>query len=361
MPAIMALFLGLSNLFILGIAAYAAVLNASYPEFAYFTVQEDEFLEWATFWGFAIASVVFFLSANNQHENERRIPWFLVGVGLFCLVVAMEEISWGQRLLGYRPPVYFLEENFQQELNFHNVIATDFRKLALMIIIIGYGVILPIVALVRPVGELLGKIGVVAPSAWLAPSFVLIAGIYQTYPWPFSGEWVEAMLAAGFLATALESSNPTRATLRGCVAVMIVIVLSTGNVWLGRIQSGADIEKVAIAEAELDALQRDFLGGKVKTRCNRHKRLYTFMVEYEQPYLRAGEFAALQQKGMPAERADYLLDPWNSPYWLRDRCTRNGERKRVVYVYSFGPNRRRDSTQFEIGGDDVGAFILDTR
>lgn len=357
----MAWFLGLSNLFILGVAAYAAFLNASYPEFAYFTVQEDEFLEWATFWSFALASVVFFLSANRQYKSERRIPWFLAGVGLFCLVVAMEEISWGQRLLGYRPPVYFLEENFQQELNFHNVIATDFRKLALKIIIIGYGVILPIVALVGPVGELLRKIAVVAPSGWLVPSFALIAWIYQTYPWPYSGEWVEAMLAAGFLAAALESGNPTRVTLRGGLAVMMVIVLSTANVWLGRIQSGADIEKVQIAEAELDALQRDFLSGKVKTRCNRHKRLYTFMVEYRQPYLRAGEFAALQQNGMPTERAAYLLDPWNSPYWLRDRCTRNAERKRVVYVYSFGPNRKRDSTAFEIGGDDVGVFVLDTR
>ena len=69
-----------------------------------------------------------------------------------------------------------------------------------------------------------------------------------------------------------------------------------------------------------------------------------------------GRFVALTDRGLPEERAAYFLDPWNSPYWIRDRCERREER-RSVFVYSFGPNRVRDSTRFEIREDDVGAYL----
>ena len=57
-------------------------------------------------------------------------------------------------------------------------------------------------------------------------------------------------------------------------------------------------------------------------------------------------------------RAGYLLDPWNSPYWIRHKCPQGGGRRRAVFVYSFGPNRRRDSTAWEIRGDDLGVTIV---
>lgn len=355
-------FLALANVFTIGIAAYAAILNTWYPDFAYFTVQEDEYLEWATFWGFALASFAFVVAAKRQYLDARRIPWFLAGVGLFCLVVAMEEISWGQRLLGYRPPAYFLAENFQQELNFHNLIDTSYRMLALKVVIIGYGFVFPILLAVRPrLRRLLGKWSIVAPSVWLVPSFALMGWIYESYPWRFSGEWVEAMLAAGFLAAGLHAGKSPRMLKNGAIALVALIPLTAGSVSIGRIQRASDADAVRTAEVELEALRRDFQSGMVQTRCNRHKRLYTFMVQYEQDHLLEGEFAALQAQGLPEERASFLIDPWNSPYWIRDRCTRDGARARVVYVYSFGPNRKRESTEFEIRGDDVGSIIIDTR
>ncbi len=35
----------------------------------------------------------------------------------------------------------------------------------------------------------------------------------------------------------------------------------------------------------------------------------------------------------------------------------HGDRERMTYLYSFGPNRRRDSTKREIGGDDIAILI----
>ena len=132
-----------------------------------------------------------------------RLPWFYSGLVLFCFVVAMEEISWGQRLLGYRPPVYFLEQNFQQESNLHNIIATDYRKLALSATITGYGVLLPLLALIRTSRSFLERVGIVAPPLGLLP---LLAGtflIQVIYPFGHSGEWVELMLGTGVLFTLL--------------------------------------------------------------------------------------------------------------------------------------------------------------
>ena len=67
-----------------------------------------------------------------------------------------------------------------------------------------------------------------------------------------------------------------------------------------------------------------------------------------------GVFARLKVQGLPEVRADFFIDPWNSPYWIRHKCK---DKRRRVFVYSFGPNRRRDSTAWEILGDDIGAMI----
>jgi hypothetical protein len=104
-------------------------------------------------------------------------------------------------------------------------------------------------------------------------------------------------------------------------------------------------------EAEVEALMRDIAGPNVRTRCGLHKRLYTFVRDYEQPYLLSGEFAQGLRAAGENDRADYLLDPWNSPYWLRHKCRKG---RVAVFVYSLGPNRQRDSSEWEIRGDDIG-------
>jgi hypothetical protein len=118
------------------------------------------------------------------------------------------------------------------------------------------------------------------------------------------------------------------------------------------------------AQTEAAALKRDFLfmasqnGGRSRTRCGVHKRVYSFVEKYDTDYLYEGVFAALTAQGLPQDRADFFLDPWNSPYWIRDECDRRAGR-RVIFVYSFGPNRARDSTDWAIGGDDIGATIFE--
>src|SRR5688572_16915438 len=92
------------------------VLAAAYRSEARYEslMQEDRFLEWLTAVLFAIAGVV---RLRTAIINRR---WFDGLVALFCLFVAGEEFSWGQRLLGYTPPDWFLAHNIQQEATLHN-------------------------------------------------------------------------------------------------------------------------------------------------------------------------------------------------------------------------------------------------
>ncbi len=355
-----------ANVLILVILVVARILYNASSDLYYLAVQEDEYLEWATFWAFIVAAAVAVFASVRQWRNVRQLPWFLVGVGLFCFVVAMEEISWGQRVFGYRPPAYFLEENFQQELNFHNVMATDLRMLGFKLITLGYGVVLPILAMIPALRGILTRLVVVAPPWLLIPSFLISYLVYEERPWSFTGEWIEMMLGLGFLFAAIDGlqrfgsaaqRKRPRAMVLVAVTTLIVLGLAAVNTAITRSQRDVDPVLLENVNAELEALRRDWLaGGKIRSRCNVHKRIFTYMVQRDHDDLLEGEFAALTARGLPQERADFFLDPWNYPYWIRDRCN-DDKSRRIVIVYSFGPNRIRDSTRWEVLGDDIAVFI----
>jgi hypothetical protein len=355
----------ITNLSILLMFVVAALLNEYSEALYYLSVQEDELLEWATFWGFMVAAAIYFCSAYRQFKTEQfkfslQMPWFVFGLGLFCLLVAMEEISWGQRLLGYRAPDYFLEQNFQQELNLHNIMDTSFRKLVMKIILLGYGVVLSVVSLWKPVGNILARIGIVAPSPVLIVSFLAMYITYTWYPWSHTGEWVELAMAFGFAYAALFHRAFESSIIRNVLIVFAATWALAGvTVGVVRFVHAADPERLAMARQEIEALQNDFTSGRVHTRCGIHKRLYTFVIEYQQAYLLKGEFSQLLESSGNDVRAEYLLDPWNSAYWIRHKC-RNG--REAKFVYSFGPDRKRDSNDWEIGnadagGDDIGVYM----
>jgi hypothetical protein len=350
-----------ANVLVLAWIVYAAALQLFSPDFYYMSVQEDEYLEWATFWAFIGAAVFQIGLARRQYKAGTTIPWFAFGLALFCIFVAMEEISWGQRLLAYQPPEYFLRENFQQEPNIHNVFDTSLRKLALQVVIGGYGIVLPVLARLGGSGPLLTKLGVTAPPLSLIPAFAGTLLLYIIYPWSFSGEIVELMLGTGFLVAA-ETAKPRSApVLVGmCTAVLI---LGTATSMSARVRKSSDEAYLKLARTEVEALAGDFLDGarpelgNYITRCNLHKRVYTYVEKYRQHFLAHGRFSELKAQGLSEDRAAYFLDPWNAPYWIRDKC--NDETgQRSIFVYSFGPNHRRDSNDFELRADDVGMYIL---
>ena len=284
----------------------------------------------------------------------------MAGLALFCFAVAMEEISWGQRLLGYKAPTYFLEQNYQQEFNIHNVVETLARKRIMQVVLLGWGVILSVGSLWAPVGRVLSRFRIVVPPAILAVSFFTILVVFTWYPLYHTGEWVELSMAYVFMFVAL--SSRVSASGRKSDAGIGTVLLAVAGMWILAAATYTaicylhhdDPERIQTARNELDALGQDFNSRQLETSCGVHMRLYTFAGEDEQSYLTKGEFSRLVQGNGEIARAAYLLDPWNSSYWIRHHCS---EGREVRFVYSFGPNRRRESTEWQSGGDDVVFFI----
>ena len=74
-----------SNLLLLGVFAYAAIIEPTSSDFYYRSVQEDEYIEWASFWAFVVAGGLFILGTLGQRRsfgpNRRRdsTPWEIGG------------------------------------------------------------------------------------------------------------------------------------------------------------------------------------------------------------------------------------------------------------------------------------------
>jgi len=158
-----------------------------------------------------------------------------------------------------------------------------------------------------------------------------------------------------FIAARITHS-PGTCTASHYFAFVAVIGLGLLSAAVTRAERDAHPANMQAVQTEVEAISRDFESGLARSSCNLHKRLYTFVEEYGQTKLYRGSYSGLQSQGLPRERVEFFLDPWNSAYWIRDRCDRQSD-TRILFVYSFGPNRRRDSSRTEILGDDIGSHF----
>ena len=352
--------------------ALVLVLVARDPDGWRVAMREDGVVEWGTFYVFVLAGLAY-LSGLRRAGGLGRIA--LLALGAFCLFVAGEEISWGQRLFAFQPPEIFLEENYQQEFNVHNLLmghelldfALDSKNLVALIAgawgLVGGGLLAPALRRAGPAGGLAAWL----PDPALAGAFGAVAWMEIAYPMDLSGEAAELGLGLLFLLDAW-LRRPGATTRRGRLALVAglagLTALSAATPGLlDRLLYGSDAERAAQARAELDRLAGDLARpgattGRLRRKSRVHKRVYTAL---EAGYLRFGaDGAFLEGRRSPGEegpgearrdRLGYFLDPWNDPYWV----LWTGPDEPLV-VYSFGPNRRRDSRTrpgFEAGGDDV--------
>jgi len=342
----------------------AMLLTGSFaPDRYYMLMQEDRLVEWGTVWLFLAAGLI-----NLRHSIRRR-RIFDGLVALFCLFIAGEEFSWGQRLLGFYSPEYFLVNNFQQEVNFHNLPGSFLKpKWIFMIALAGYGVLLPLLARSRRSHRLMAIAGASAPPIQLMPWFIAGIVILLWYPLSFTGEWVELFAGSLFLvATPLEPKMLW-------VNLLLTVVFGLTMIGVGgALARGRDAAGLPCARRETESLLNDVVSGggatrKLWRRSAVRVRIWTALEERYLRRERIREFDGARCQGAAARsvglRHEYGIDPWGTAYWLSVGKVRDGHRQ--VTVYSFGPNRRRDGRKDTPGranpGDDIAATaILHTR
>ena len=86
-------------------------------------LMENGPVELATFLAFLTGGVMGLIlahQARGRPQGPLIARWYRIWAILF-LVAAMEEISWGQWIFGFKPPAAIQAVNMQKELNLHNL------------------------------------------------------------------------------------------------------------------------------------------------------------------------------------------------------------------------------------------------
>lgn len=87
-----------------------------------------------------------------------------MGWGLLFLLVALEEISWGQRIFGVETPDFLTSRNLQKETNLHNLESEGANRL-LGFLVFAVGVALPsLLTLSGWLNSLVKRFGVPLPQ-----------------------------------------------------------------------------------------------------------------------------------------------------------------------------------------------------
>ena len=176
-------------------------------------VREDSLVEWLTALAFFAGFVAACLIAKNLYLARHRILSAYHGLlAVFCLFVGLEEVSYGQRLLGFATPQPVAARNVQNDMTIHNMdfmLAWFFILGPLLVGAFGMlGVVLS--GLRRWIDPRLAEVlGFMVPPWFLASWFVPIAlfAAYGALAWGQvpALEWqdqepIEGLVALGFVA-----------------------------------------------------------------------------------------------------------------------------------------------------------------
>jgi hypothetical protein len=135
----------------------------------------------------ALSGYVWYLGEDGVSETATviaylvaLIPYLLLAAGAF--VIAMEEISWGQRLLGYQTPEIVESRNIQDEFNLHNIRVFSQWETRFLAIAAAVGLLGVIASMrLRYKGRSVPWLERLLPPPWLlAPLVVLF--LYTAFP-----------------------------------------------------------------------------------------------------------------------------------------------------------------------------------
>ena len=332
-------------------AVTLAVLGVAYHSRDLYELhmQEDHFVEWLTAALFLIGGIIRMRRALTQRRPFDGL------VALFSFFVAGEEFSWGQRLIGYTPPGWFLSHNVQQEATLHNFAGVFGRpKWSLIAVLAGYGLLLPLARRFAASRKVMERIGATAPPDSLAPWFGMTIVLLIWYPLGYTGEWTELVASVLFLGAVMGTGAFMISLVAGAATAAVLTFASA------RRSGGAPA--LACATAEVSALLSDITAGAgtidLLAAPSLDKRVWTAMVEGDIDARELSAFGSTRCDGtIPSSRRRYAVDPWGSSYWVSVGETPDGSTD--VQVYSLGPNRRRDQTVNAASDDIVARTSVD--
>ena len=172
-------------------------VNLDYYQAVY--TKEDGFLEWATVVALFLGMITCIYRIKIL--SKFRDWHFLLGLGVMAFLFFFgvgEEISWGQRIVGWSSPAWFCKYNTQCETNLHNLkfgelkINKLFFGLILGICIAFYFLILPVMyRKMSKVKKMVNKWAIPIPKYLHIGAYLLLFFMAQTIPGHKKGEILE--------------------------------------------------------------------------------------------------------------------------------------------------------------------------
>lgn len=164
------------------------------------TLGEEDYPEQLSF-VFLMLSGVLALVIFARTRRVSAYGWFFLAFGVACFLLAMEEISWGQRALGVTTPDFFKQRSDQDEINLHNLLQglLDIRtKDVAGLVLLFYGGVLPFFAAQPRLAGLLRRFYFVVPPRFLTLGFILGAILMLDVPTTDEEELGEFLFALCF-------------------------------------------------------------------------------------------------------------------------------------------------------------------
>jgi hypothetical protein len=301
-------------------------LYSYFPASYIYLSLEDGAIEYGSFVAWVVA-ICLFIWRSAKAPRGRKVTYLFFAVVAF--VMAMEEISWGQRLMGWESAEFFKMENRQSETNFHNLISINkvYEPVAILIVL---ACVLPwtVTRLSPRLARFCEERGlpVVAPGVW--PVLFLAALFLGRQPFTLGTEIGELILpveVALFALDLLLSSGPApRASWR--IVGAPLLLLST--IFMG-----------TLVICVVSASQREGKGSR---------RLNQFAVAR----FRKGQYRQAEQLfDFIRQRPELPLDSTDFYYGVLLVATDRAEEARSVLSQFIQESERFLSEETEFGGD----------
>jgi type IV secretory pathway VirB2 component (pilin) len=165
---------------LIGLAVLGAVLHEVAPGFMADLAAEDGPLENTQ----AVLFLVAAAACGWGLARRSAAPWaWPLGIG--ALLLFGEEISWGQRLIGFSSPAAVAEHNRQHEFNVHNLAGVNesIRDIGVVLLLVAFLAVPALVARHDRVAGWAQRLRVVVPGALCATTAVLAIAFMRIPRW----------------------------------------------------------------------------------------------------------------------------------------------------------------------------------
>lgn len=160
----------LNSIFCLFIWMIYLYLQDKHPFAFIYLLAEDWWGEYATFVSYLVAFGLV-LAIMKANQRLRKPGYILMALGF--LFIALEEISWGQRLLNIQAPYLIEQLNYQSELNLHNTVNLEFSELFSYVLIIWIFALPILSSRVKSLNRWLNIAGIPMATLSSTPCFLL--------------------------------------------------------------------------------------------------------------------------------------------------------------------------------------------